>query len=148
MINNYNSHIKVKLITEDISEYGVQETPNNSFTVMNYEYKLARSRTETGKPHGPTLSVRMQCSVRMLTNESSKVFYDRLRSSESQPFSFLFGDELGLVFNGYITEVDEQFCTSDGNVASDKQLTLTFGVLMREIKYIGQMSNRILDLFT
>lgn len=138
----------IHLLTDDPTENGVTLTPYNSFMVQEYEYRLKRSRTDTGKPYGPTLSVTLNCMVNMLTPDGGNEFYRRLQSSSPHPFSFLFGEQVGLVVRGYIVDIEEAFATTSGDSVSTKQMNLRIKILISEINYIGESAKRTLNLFS
>lgn len=138
----------IHLLTEDPTENGVTLTPYNCFMVQEYEYRLKRSRTDTGRPYGPTLSVSLSCTLKMLTPDGGNEFYRSLQSPSPHPFAFLFGEQVGLVVRGYVVDIEEAFETTTDDNASTKQMSLKITILITEINYIGESAKRTLNLFS
>lgn len=138
----------IHLVTEDVTENGVTLTPYNSFMVQTYDYRLKRSRTETGKPYGPTLSVSLNCTLNTLTPDAGNEFYRRLQSPHTHPFTFLFGEKVGMVVRGYVVDIQESFSTSTYDDGRTKQMQMQVSILISEINYLGESAKRKLNLFS
>ena len=150
----FSNQIKALLITENISEQGVNVWQNNCYTVQHFAYECRRKRNASGTPYGPTTPSYLDFSVRIASPDSGKVFFERMHASKSFPYSFLFNAsfndmrkltecEDAMVATGYVINLEEAYDKplEDG---AQGQMLLRGRLLLCNIAYLGR--DRVLKL--
>ena len=149
MAGTISNQLKALLVVENIAEQGINVWQNNSFTVQHFSYECRRRRNDSGKPYGQTLPAYLDFTVRVSSGESGKVFFDRMRTNETFPYSFLFNAsfnsmrrlsecEDAMVVTGYIVEVEELFESAPASDGSAEQMLIHARLLISNLAYLGQ----------
>lgn len=144
MISN---QLKALLVTEDITEQGVNVYQNNCFTVQHFTYECRRRRNDEGIPYGSTLPSFLDFKVKVAPGDNGKVFLERLKQSETFPYSFLFNADFNsmrlsacedaLVATGYIVNVEESYESVPQEDGSADQMLIHARLLLTNIAYAG-----------
>ena len=142
MQQTISNHIKALLFPEDIrnEEHPLQE---KCFTVQHYQYTCSRNRNEIGTPCSFTNSVLLKCSLKTISDESGKIFYELMKSNRRYSFSFVFNATFNqyrrldycddsMIVNGFIVDVQENLETID------------ISILLSDITYVGKESDKTL----
>ena len=128
------------LVTEDvINQKDVSVSQSNAYTVQHFSYECKRDRTRAGEPYGPTLQSFLDFTIRVSSEESAKLFFERLYINQPFPYSFLFNATFNgirmlsqcqdaLVARGYIVSAKEVY---------DSQMLLQVRILLSRIDYLG-----------
>lgn len=151
--------LKAMLCVEDITETGVNLTPSNSFTVQEFHYDYGRRRDAMGRPYGPTESAYMDFTVRVSSDASAKVFFERMKENDPYAYSILFdvyfknmsqmsNYEDAMVARGYLVEVEEMFDKTPQANLMVGQMLIHAKLLLTNITYVGVESNLKLQIVT
>lgn len=144
----FSNQLKALLITEDITEQGVSVWQSNCYTVQHFSYECRRRRNESGVPYGPTTPSYLDFSVRIANAESGKVFFERMKTYQSFPYSFLFNAsfndmrklsecEDAMVATGYIIDLEETYDKPQEDGVQE-QMLLRGKLLLCNIAYLGR----------
>ena len=150
-----SNQLKALLVTEDITEQGVNVWQNNSFTVQHFSYECQRKRNDAGLPFGATLPAYLDFTVRIASGESGKVFVERMKLNGTFPYSFLFNASFNglrqlseyqdaMVARGYVVDLEESYDKAPGADGSTEQMLLHARLLLSKLSYLGR--ERVLDL--
>ena len=157
MQERLSNNIKALLITEDLSEVEIV-SQNSCFTLQHFNYDCNRCRNEMGEPYGPTVSVILQFSIRTLTENGGKIFYERLKSTSPYSYTFIFnatfnankqlsGYEDAMIVSGYVIDIEESFYSAtSGEDKQPEQMLMSAKLLLQDITYIGKNSNKTLSI--
>lgn len=144
----FSNQLKALLITENIAEQGVSVWQGNCHTVQHFSYECRRRQNDSGTPYGPTIPAYLDFTIRQADGESGKVFFDRMLSHESFPYSFLFNAsfndmrrlsdcEDAMVVTGYVINLEETYDKTQES-GSEEQLLLKGRILICNIAYLGR----------
>jgi len=151
-----SNHLKAIMIPEDVTSVRIAVPREDFFTVQHFEYKCERSCDEQGSPEGPTLKVLLNTSIKMVSADAAKLFYERLKQNSRFPYSFIFNAtfdserrlddfEDGMVVYGYVVDVGESHnCQTTDE--TERQVTVSFNVLVTSITYLGKEAGNNLTL--
>ena len=156
MAGTISNQLKALLVVDDITEQGVTVWQYNGFTVQHFRYECCRRRNESGLPYGPTLPAYLDFTVRIASEDSGKVFYERMRTNETFPYSFLFNAsfntrrqlsecEDALVATGYIVDLEEEYESAPAADGSAEQMLVHARLLLSNLTYLGR-EDRTLEL--
>ena len=144
-----SNQLKALLVTEDITEQGINVLQDNGFTVQHFRYECRRNRNAAGHPYGPTLPAYLDFTVRVSSGEAGKVFFERLRANETFPYSFLFNANFNgmrrlsecqdaMVATGYIIDLEESYDKDPGDDGSAEQMLIHARLLLSNLAYLGR----------
>ena len=137
------------LVTEDVlNQKDISVSQSNAYTVQHFSYECRRDRTSAGEPYGPTLQSFLDFTIRVSSEESAKLFFERLYINQPFPYSFLFNATFNgikmlsqcqdaLVARGYIVSAKEVY---------DSQMLLQVRILLSKISYLGTENNLELQI--
>ena len=145
----FSNELKAILVLEDITEEGVSVFQNNCFTVQQFSYRCELDRDAAGVPFGNTLPSYLYFTVRIASDESGKTFFERMISTESYPFSFLFNASFNssrrltawddaMVATGYLVEVEELYDKEPVQAGAQEQMLIRAKLLLCNLAYAGQ----------
>lgn len=148
MISN---ELKAMLVTEDITESGVNVRQENCFTVQHFSYECSRRRNSAGEPYGPTVPSFLTFTVKVASDNNGKVFFDRIIGSETFRYSFLFnasfndmralsGFQDAMVATGYIVDLEEIYESVPAGDGSSEQMLIRAKLLLCNLAYVGRES--------
>jgi hypothetical protein len=155
----YSNELKALVVPEDILT--MKSVLQERFTtVERLNYCCRRQRNNKGEAYGPTEPVELEFTIRLNNPEEIKPYYERLTSNESFIFSFVFNAVFaentnlkdfddGMVCEGYVVGIEEQFSTTRMTTAgdtqhlspADKQMEITIKLLLQNTTYIGRDNN-------
>ena len=136
-------------MAEDFLENPMSVLKENCLTVQHFDYQCEHKRNASGEVYGPTEPVILKFTVRVNSPKHAKVFYSNLLSNSYFNYSFLFnatfnanqrlGDyEDGMVVNGYVVSVEENYSTGKNATGEDEQILLDVTILARSVTYMGR----------
>lgn len=145
----FSNQLKALLVLDNITEEGVSVWQNNCFTVQHFSYACERERNQAGIPYGLTQTSYLNFTVKIATGDSGKLFFERLGTLETYPYSFLFNASFGdkrrmtecedaMVATGYLVEVEEAFDEPKRKGGSQEQMLIKAKLLLSNLAYIGQ----------
>ena len=145
----YSNELKAFVVAEDFLENPMSVLKENCLTVQHFDYQCEHKRNASGEVYGPTEPVILKFTVRVNSPKHAKVFYSNLLSNSYFNYSFLFnatfnanqrlGDyEDGMVVNGYVVSVEENYSTEKNQTGEDEQILLDVAILARSVTYLGR----------
>jgi len=145
----YSNELKAFVVAEDFLENPMSVLKENCLTVQHFDYQCEHKRNASGEVYGPTEPVILKFTVRVNSPKHAKVFYSNLLSNSYFNYSFLFnatfnanqrlGDyEDGMVVNGYVVSVEENYSTGKNQTGEDEQILLDVAILARSVTYLGR----------
>lgn len=149
MATLYSNELKAFVVAEDFLENPMSVLKENCLTVQHFDYQCEHKRNASGEVYGPTEPVILKFTVRVNSPKHAKVFYSNLLSNSYFNYSFLFnatfnanqrlGDyEDGMVVNGYVVSVEENYSTEKNQTGEDEQILLDVTILARSVTYLGR----------
>lgn len=149
MATLYSNELKAFVVAEDFLENPMSVLKENCLTVQHFDYQCEHKRNASGEVYGPTEPVILKFTVRVNSPKHAKVFYSNLLSNSYFNYSFLFnatfnanqrlGDyEDGMVVNGYVVSVEENYSTGNNQTGEDEQILLDVTILARSVTYLGR----------
>lgn len=149
MATLYSNELKAFVVAEDFLENPMSVLKENCLTVQHFDYQCEHKRNASGEVYGPTEPVILKFTVRVNSPKHAKVFYSNLLSNSYFNYSFLFnanfnanqrlGDyEDGMVVNGYVVSVEENYSTGKNATGEDEQILLDVTILARSVTYMGR----------
>ena len=155
MAGTISNQLKALLVTDNIAERGINVWQQNSFTVQHFSYECRRRRNDSGTPYGQTLPAFLDFTVKVASEDNGKVFFDRMLTNETFPYSFLFNAsfnsmrrlsecEDAMVVSGYIVDLEETFESAPAADGSAEQMLIHARVLISNIAYLGR--EKVLEL--
>ena len=145
----YSNELKAIVVAEDFLENPMSVLKENCLTVQHFDYQCEHKRNASGEVYGPTEPVILKFTVRVNSPKHAKVFYSNLLSNSYFNYSFIFnatfnanqrlGDyEDGMVVNGYVVSVEENYSTGKNQTGEDEQILLDVTILARSVTYMGR----------
>ena len=149
MATLYSNELKAIVVAEDFLENPKNVLKENCLTVQHFDYQCEHKRNASGEVYGPTEPVMLKFTIRVNSPKHAKVFYHHLLSHSCFSYSFLFNAtfnanqrladyEDGMVVNGYVVSVEENFSTGRNMTGEDEQILLNVRILTRSVTYLGR----------
>lgn len=152
----YSNELKALVVPENIQE--MKSVLQERFaTVERLNYCCRRQRNSKGEAYGPTEPVELEFTLRLNNPSDIKPYYERLTSSEPFVFSFVFNAVFaentnlkdfddGMICEGYIVGIEEQFSTTritslgdtQYQAPADEQMSVSIRLLLMNTTYIGR----------
>ena len=144
--------LKAVLIHENVIENPASILKENALTVQSFSYDCTHRRNHAGDVYGAVEPVILQFCIRVNSPHHAKQFYMESILNNHFQFSFLFnvtwrednrlaGYEDGLVADGYVVHVEEEYHSSKNIKGVDQQMLLSVKVLVRNVTYLGRDNN-------
>ena len=148
MATLYSNELKAVVVMENFLDNPINILKENCMTVQHFNYECSHKRNESGDIYGASNPVILDFAVRVNSPQQAKVFYKELVSNQPVDFSFLFNVtyseyqrmsdyEDGMVVNGYIVHIEEEYNSSSNQTGSSTQIELHVKVLTRSVTYLG-----------
>ena len=145
--------LKAVLIHENVLENSAFILKENALTVQKFSYDCTHRRYHAGDVYGAVEPVFLQFCIRVNSPHHAKQFYIESILNNHFQFSFLFnvtwneyqrlsGYEDGLVADGYVVHVEEEYHSKNQN-GVDQQMLLNVKVLVRSVTYLGRDVNLV-----
>ena len=147
----YSNELKALVIPENILDQPnvLQE---KCLTVQKMNYECHHERNNKREAYGPTEPVEMMFTIRLNDAADAKPFYQMLSAGEHFNFSFLFNAtfnqskrlnnyEDGMICDGYVVCVDENYSSTKDNAPTDDQMLLNIKLLLLNTTYFGYDNN-------
>lgn len=145
----FSNELKALLVTEDITEAGVSVRAGNCFTVQHFSYECHRRRNGAGFPYGPTVPSFLVFTVKVASDDSGKVFYERMQENGTFSYSFLFNASFNemrslseyqdaLVATGYIVDLEELYESAPLGDGTSEQMLIRAKLLISNLAYVGR----------
>ena len=117
--------------------------------LQNFSYECERMRNNSSDVYGASKPVILKFTIRVNSPSHAKELYQRLALNGHNDFSILFNVtfdanqrlsdyEDGMVVNGYVVSVEENFSTGRNMTGEDEQILLNVRILTRSVTYLGR----------
>lgn len=152
MATLYSNELKAVVVMENFLENPLNVMKENCMTVQHFNYECEHKRNEAGEIYGAINPVMLEFTVRVNSPRQARAFYKEIVSNEHSNFSFLFNVtynenqrlstyEDGMVVNGYIVHIEENYTTAAQQDGSNTQIELSVKLLSRSVTYLGADNN-------
>lgn len=152
MATLYSNELKAVVVMENFLENPLNVMKENCMTVQHFNYECEHKRNEAGEIYGAVNPVMLEFTVRVNSPRQARAFYKELVSNEHSNYSFLFNVtynenqrlntyEDGMVVNGYIVHIEENYTTAAQQDGSNTQIELSVKLLSRSVTYLGADNN-------
>jgi len=152
MATLYSNELKAVVVMENFLENPLNVMKENCMTVQHFNYECEHKRNEAGEIYGAINPVMLEFTVRVNSPRQARAFYKELVSNEHSNYSFLFNVkynenqrlntyEDGMVVNGYIVHIEENYTTAAHEDGSSTQIELSVKLLSRSVTYLGADNN-------
>lgn len=152
MATLYSNELKAVVVMENFLENPLNVMKENCMTVQHFNYECEHKRNEAGEIYGAINPVMLEFTVRVNSPRQAKAFYKEIVSNEHSNFSFLFNVtynenqrlntyEDGMVVNGYIVHIEENYTTAAQQDGGNTQIELSVKLLSRSVTYLGADNN-------
>lgn len=152
MATLYSNELKAVVVMENFLENPLNVMKENCMTVQHFNYECEHKRNEVGEIYGAINPVMLEFTVRVNSPRQARAFYKELVSNEHSNYSFLFNVtynenqrlntyEDGMVVNGYIVHIEENYTTAAQQDGSNTQIELSVKLLSRSVTYLGADNN-------
>ena len=142
--------LKVALYPGEMQGGTSQIHQDQCYAVQHFNYLCSRSRDKYGVPYGPTASVIMDFSVRLVQSGDGRIFYENMQSNSSLPFTFIFNASFNgfkqledyydlMVVHGHVVDIEEVY--EDIVAGASQQVNIIVKLLLSDIKYVGEHSD-------
>lgn len=149
MATLYSNELKAVAVTENYLDNPKSVLKENCLTIQNFSYECVNRRNDTGELYGTNKPVLMEFKVRVNDPRHTKTFYRDLVLNAPFDFSILFNAtfntnnrladyEDGMVVNGYVVQLQEEYHSAQNEVGQDEQIMLHVKILVRSVVYLGR----------
>lgn len=149
MATLYSNELKALLVPEDFLENPMSVLKEQCLTVQHFDYQCEHKRNASGEVYGSTEPVILKFSIRVNSPRQARVFYNNLLSNSDHNYSFLFNAtfntnqrlnncEDGMVVNGYVVSVEENYSAGQNVTGEDEQILLDVTIMVRRVTYLGR----------
>lgn len=148
----YSNELKAVVVMENFLDNPMNILKENCMTVQHFNYECVHKRNDSGEIYGAVNPVMLDFVVRANSPRQAKAFYKELVTNEPANFSFLFNVtynenqrlndyEDGMVVNGYIVHIEEEYASRANQEGSSTQIELHVKILSRSVTYLGSDNN-------
>jgi len=149
MARLYSNELKALVVPENFLDNPMNVLKEHCLTIQHFDYRCEHKRNESQEVYGPTEPVILKFTVRVNAPAHARVFYHNLVSNSYADYSFLFNAtfngnqrlndyEDGMVVNGYVVSVEEQYSSEKNRAGEDEQILLDVTILARSVTYLGR----------
>ena len=157
MATNYSNEIKALVIQENFLENPMNVMKEICLTIQRFDYQCEHKRNDSGEVYGATEPVILDFSIRVNSPRHSRPYYSALVSNERFRYSFLFNAtfgpterladyEDGMVIEGYVVHVEEDYVTKAAADGADRQILLNVKLQVCSVTYLGR-ENHLTNTF-
>ena len=148
----YSNELKAVVVMENFLDNPMNILKENCMTVQHFNYECAHKRNDSGEIYGAVNPVILDFVIRANSPRQARAFYKEIVSNEHTNFSFLFNVtynenqrldnyEDGMVVNGYIVHIEEEYSSRSNQAGSSTQIELHVKLLARSVTYLGADNN-------
>ena len=152
MATLYSNELKAVVVMENFLDNPMNILKENCMTVQHFNYDCVHKRNDSGEIYGAVNPVTLDFVIRVNSPRQAKAFYKEIVSNEHSNFSFLFNVtynanqrlenfEDGMVVNGYIVHIEENYASRADQAGSNTQIEMKVKILSRSVTYLGSDNN-------
>lgn len=149
MATLYSNELKAVVVTENFLDNPMSVMKEHCLTIQHFDYTCEHKRNASYEVYGPTEPVILKFTVRVNSPAHARVFYRNLVANGYYDYSFLFNAtfnnnqrlascEDGMVVNGYVVSVEENYSAGKNTNGQDEQIQLDVTLLCRSVVYLGR----------
>lgn len=147
------TELKAIAVMADLQEQGIVITRDRCMSVEHFDYRCERKRDAKGRTYRANEPAILNFCVRINSTGQAQPFYKQLTDNGRCPMSFIFNASFdngsrrltdyddGLVVDGYVVDVEEDFQSAASTDQSEQQITLRARMLVGSITYMGRNDN-------
>ena len=156
---NLSNELRAVLYKENFLDNPKNVMKENCLVIQQFSYECERMRNSSSEVYGATKPVIMKFTIRVNSPSHAKELYQRLVLNGHYDYSILFNVtydnnqrlldyEDGMVVNGYVVSVVENYNSLKDDAGLDKQMMLDVELLVRSAVYLGrEKQNNIVSVF-
>lgn len=144
-----SNELRAVIVPDNFLDNPKNVLKENCLIIQQFSYECERMRNNNSDVYGATKPVIMRFTIRVNSPAHAKEFYHRLALNGHYDFSVLFNVtydanrrladyEDGMVINGYIVGVEENYNSLKDQEGVDKQMQLDVEILVRSTIYMGR----------
>ena len=148
MATLYSNELRAVVVLDNFLDNPKNILKENCMTVQHFNYECVHKRNDAGEIYGAVNPVILDFVVRVNSPRHARAFYRELVSNECANLSFLFNVtyneyqrlsdyEDGMVVNGYIVHIEEEYTSNTDQSGSNTQIELHVRLLSRSVTYQG-----------
>ena len=148
----YSNELKAVVVMDNFLDNPRNVLKENCLTVQHFNYECVHKRNDSGEIYGAVNPVMLDFVIRANSPRQARAFYKEIVSNEHTNFSFLFNVtynenqrldnyEDGMVVNGYIVHIEEEYSSRSNQAGSSTQIELHVKLLARSVTYLGADNN-------
>ena len=152
MATLYSNELKAVVIADEFQGIMQNVLKEKCLTVQQFDYHCEYNRNHNGEHFGSQKPGILNFSIRVNTMLQAKPFYRSLVGTGDFEFTFLFNPhfgpnqrltsyEDGMVIDGYVVSVEENFNSAKNLYDRDEQVTINVEILIRSVIYLGRDEN-------
>ena len=154
-----SNELKAVLFWDNFLENPKNVLKENCLVIQNFSYECERMRNNSSDVYGASKPVIMIFTIRVNSPSHAKELYQRLALNGHYDYSILFNvtydnnqrlkdyDD-GMVVNGYVVSLEEQYSSLQDDAGVDKQMLLEVKLLVRSTTYMGrERQNDLVSVF-
>lgn len=128
-------------------------------TLETFAYNFEMPANGTGMTFGASEPAVLEFSIRLRSALHSQILYTSSYTNESQKLTFLFGHEFepydrtkirrykyGIVVEGYIVHLEEEFHSSKDNQGLERQTIMHVKILLRSMQHISGLEGETMQM--
>jgi len=149
MATLYSNELKAIIVADNFLDNPKNVLKENCLTIQRFEYLCEKKRNALGEVYGPMEPVILKLSVRVNSPRHTKVFYKNLLANERYSYSILFNAtfntylrlenyEDGLVVNGHVVSVEENYNADKCVTGEEEQMMLDVTIMASSVTYLGR----------
>jgi hypothetical protein len=153
MATLFSNELRAVVVPENIFDNPQNVLKENCLSVQHFDYQCEHKRNASNEIYGPTDTVILKFTVRLNSPKHARVFYQNLVSNDYYDYSFLFNStynafqrlenfEDGMVVNGYVVNVEEDYCNDQKGTGEYEQVLLHITLLARSVVYLGSEAQK------
>lgn len=143
-----SNQLKTLLVMEDMLDNPMNVLRESCQVVQSFHYEARRKRNGNGDIYGPAESVLLDFTLRLTSAQQGRGFYAEMARPSHFPCSFLFNAsfsengrlcdyEDGLMVNGYVVDLREEFESAPESDGAAEQILLHVRMLVRNMTVLG-----------
>ena len=148
----YSNELKAVVIADEFQGTMQNVLKEKCLTVQHFDYHCEYNRNQNGEHFGSQQPAILNFTIRVNSMLQANTYYKNLVDNNNFEYTFLFNPhfgsnqrlinyEDGLVVNGYVVSIEEDFNSAKNSQNIDEQVILNIQILVRSVLYLGRDEN-------
>jgi hypothetical protein len=144
-----SNELKAVLFRENFLDNPRNVLKENCLVIQNFSYECERMRNNSSDVYGASKPVILSFTIRVNSPLHARELYRRLALNGHYDYSILFNVtydanqrlkdfEDGMVVNGYVVSVEENYSAGKNVTGEDEQILLDVTIMVRRVTYLGR----------